>query len=356
MKRALLNSFTGICLLCCIAILVVRSASFYGQIFAAYDHSDGTRTVLWNEGGNLLIEPHFEYASFNFPFSEIRTPKRWHQLSSGAYWYADPLQLEEWMTLSMPQRSFAGFGIDRATETLKPSTKPVASIRLISVPHWFLVVLFALFPCIRAYAPLKRAYGRHEWLRRSIAYGVTGISGFSALSVVVLLGIWIRSHYVGDEFFLTNAARSKLMMLAWGQGGLGWFTHELPPIELYQGQRLTPRSENYRRIKPPRYPNQMFPYAYAGAGILGDTRATFLFQDQQNNFGMCRQVTVPIWSLICVSGALTVPGMIQFRRKLKSSRLTHAGLCSACGYDLRATPERCPECGAVSGSSVRLLG
>ena len=53
---------------------------------------------------------------------------------------------------------------------------------------------------------------------------------------------------------------------------------------------------------------------------------------------------LPHWLIITL--AAVVPMRFAVHRLLRPRRRA-AGLCPTCGYDVRATPDRCPECGTI---------
>jgi len=53
----------------------------------------------------------------------------------------------------------------------------------------------------------------------------------------------------------------------------------------------------------------------------------------------------PIWLPATLTAIL--PALWIFNPRRRQTRRIRKGLCPSCGYDLRATPDRCPECGTV---------
>jgi hypothetical protein len=82
-------------------------------------------------------------------------------------------------------------------------------------------------------------------------------------------------------------------------------------------------------------------------GGFGYSRAngTF-FRHETNPWGtdIVRRAMVPVWFL--AASFIPLPAFWTTRR-LRTTKRSAEGLCLTCGYDLRATPDRCPECGTV---------
>jgi hypothetical protein len=59
----------------------------------------------------------------------------------------------------------------------------------------------------------------------------------------------------------------------------------------------------------------------------------------------CLYVALPIPILLC---CFALPMFLIMRRRVRLALRISRGQCESCGYDLRASPERCPECGLAT--------
>jgi len=104
-------------------------------------------------------------------------------------------------------------------------------------------------------------------------------------------------------------------------------------------------------------------FALAGLGHIGlqpvdlhdlGTRAsfdlaTFGFFIKITHYRSLRwwRVAVPDWF---PAALFLLPPIVWTKRRYRRER--HFGHCRQCGYDLRATPERCPECGTAASPTA----
>jgi hypothetical protein len=61
--------------------------------------------------------------------------------------------------------------------------------------------------------------------------------------------------------------------------------------------------------------------------------------------GSFEEWNTPYWKLLCLASVAPIWRFVPWNDLTPRQRRKNRGCCPDCGYDLRATPDRCPECG-----------
>jgi len=167
--------------------------------------------------------------------------------------------------------------------------------------------------------------------------------------------VWIRSYFKGDHYGkmtsndLPNRLHWTISALNIGRGGIGW--HQVTwsaPLSIRASYPGLLRDSPLNHLRPtPSYPD------FTSPADSPRRNKTWLGFKITRDIGWLpggptsrsTTVIVPFWSLALLFLLLSSSCFIRRRRP-------KAGYCSHCGYDLCASPDRCPECGKTRSSSV----
>jgi hypothetical protein len=87
------------------------------------------------------------------------------------------------------------------------------------------------------------------------------------------------------------------------------------------------------------------PAGTAGVGGFAIFRTT-------SKSNLRRGITLPSWFVIICLSVMPVFWLNRWRHRRHADAGAASGLCMICGYDLRASPDRCPECGSINGHTL----
>ena len=209
-------------------------------------------------------------------------------------------------------------------------------------PEWILPLLAAAAVAVAARGVWVVFFRRRRRGARSRAMGL-----FTALCLLLCVGVlaaWEkslrRSYTLSWVWYdpLQSLYTSSGVMVSYGEVVWSdrWWK---PPAGRFAPPE--PTGMRYEEDLAWRMPVNRLGFAWAQTTMPG-------------NLGADEWLAAPLWLLAAAAGAapLLVRGVGALRRRKRRQ----AGLCRGCGYDLRATPGRCPECGREAAAGAEGAG
>jgi hypothetical protein len=161
----------------------------------------------------------------------------------------------------------------------------------------------------------------------------------SLILAVAVVALYVRSYFRHDSFQRQGPDFHGVASVR-GHFGAVWTTGQLDNngLTLYG-------------VPNPADPKWALESVPADAAFLDRSGAQwsfagFSYQRQPLMGTRVHVVIAPLWAPLLLFSILPLLEFLVLRRRRRRRRRLDQGLCRSCGYDLRATPNRCPECGA----------
>jgi hypothetical protein len=215
-------------------------------------------------------------------------------------------------------------------------------------------------------------------MKRSRRIIFNGLTVLSLLMCVVTVVLWVRSYRVVD---IVRIGEVRAYKLASGDGGIfierlrmfrrtGYWTSNLNPVTGHLSI-YNESSENYtnflklqRKLSGAALHQATYEKYPWVSRLVFQTKAWTNLQSTlwpcvmgvrdcvtstldygtnacEEHWAMGHAIWLPYWFLWIITAAS--PTIWWLRKPARDQ----PGLCETCGYDLRATPNRCPECGII---------
>src|SRR4051794_13629120 len=158
--------------------------------------------------------------------------------------------------------------------------------------------------------------------------------------------MWVRSYSALD--MIGHDTAGWYWEILSGEGEVGYVQTRrgtaIPDPEGWHADSMPPRfCELYTQTDLMMYPDTPVG-ALRRLGFYWDTFSGSLWDKPP--LTMTRRL-VPYWFLFLIAAPLGLAYVFILAKRARARIRRHYCHCPTCGYDLRATPERCPECGTI---------